>query len=323
MFLVGCGPDAACRDGALCRIAGTGLAGFDGDGRDARESALYLPSAVFRTPNGRLGIIDANNHRVREIADDGTLRTLVGTGEHGPAVDGATAAETPLDNPSDAVTGPDGLLYLAIEHSGRVVRIGADGRVVAVAGTGELGDDGDGGPAVDARLDSPTGLAFDDAGRLHVSDRATGRLRVIELDGRIRTEIPDLARPQRVSWDATSGRLLVADTDNGAIRACDPTDGTSSLLIDGLGAPQAAVASADGRVWIADADAGTVGRFDADGSWVPIIGDGARGFAPDPPARATEARLMFPMGLLVEANGDVYVADALQHAVFVCPGCAR
>ena len=114
--------DEPCPDtpGTVCRVIGTGTLGYNGDGLDALESWLYFPSAVRVHPDGRLVVVDFNNMRVRAIEPDGTLVTLAGNGEHAWSTPGAPALETALENPIDAVYGPDGALYILPLHEARV-----------------------------------------------------------------------------------------------------------------------------------------------------------------------------------------------------------
>lgn len=302
-----CHSPAPCGSGDLCRVIGTGTAGIGPEGAPALESALYLPSSVFALPNGRLGVVDSNNNRVRELTDDGTVVTVLGNGEHAAASVGAAALDTPLDGPSDAVTGPDGLLYVALEHEGRVIRVGADGRVEDVVSD------------LDGALVGPTGLVFDDADRLHIVDGATDTMVVVEPDGAARIELEGLVAPRGVTWDAAAGRLLVAE--HGAVRSCDPDRGVAEVRQADLSAPELALAVGD-DLWVLEGPSGTLWSIDPTGARRAVIGDGFPGITADPPAPATETRLLLPLGLWLGPDGDVFVADALQQAVLRCVGCA-
>ncbi|MFN7146005.1 MAG: hypothetical protein ACK4YP_19670, partial [Myxococcota bacterium] len=156
--------------GTVCRVAGTGDLGFNGEGLPALESWLYFPSAVRAHPDGRLVVVDFNNMRVRALDPDGTLVTLVGNGDHAWSSPGAPALETALENPIDAVFAPDGTAYILPLHEARVLHLGADGIVTPCAGSGEVGYAGDGGDALTAAMSEASGLAVDEAGTLYIAD---------------------------------------------------------------------------------------------------------------------------------------------------------
>ncbi len=141
--------------GTICTVAGTGFSLFDGDGKAALETSFYFPLDVCFDQLGRPLILDWNNLRIRRINDDGTIETFMGQDFEGAPSDGALAVETPLHHASDIETAVSGSLYVAGDHVPVVFRVDTDNRVFTVAGTTEFGNDGDGGPAVEARLTTP------------------------------------------------------------------------------------------------------------------------------------------------------------------------
>lgn len=319
----------ACKDpcppGHACVVAGDGRAAYDGDGLLAVESALYLPSGVLRWPDGRLAIVDYNNYRIRAIDADGVLDTVAGSGEHDYATPGAGLLDSAFENPIAAVIGPDGLVYLAAQHEGRIHRLN-DGVVEVVAGTGVLAFGGDGGDALAADLWDPVGLAFDGAD-LYVSDDFTHRVRRVR-DGVIDTVVglDDLDAPMglavagRSLYIADSGhhRVLAYDLDGGGLTVVAGT-GEGGYAGDGGPASAAAlrspraVAAADGTLFIADSGNHVVRRV-VDGAI-----DAFAGTAFPAPlgehAPPDEAPLSLPSGLFVDDNGDLYVASMLAHQI--------
>lgn len=322
-FLLACSDP--CPPGDACVVAGTGRAAYDGDGLLAVESSLYLPTDVLRWPDGRLAIVDYNNYRIRAIDSDGVLDTVAGTGDHGYATPGAAPLESSFENPIAAEVGPDGLVYVAAQHEGRVLVL-RDGVVEVVAGTGDLGYGGDGGDALAAELWDPTGLVFDGAD-LYVADDFTHRVRRVR-DGVIETVVgpDDLDRPMGLSVD--DGRLYIADSGHHRIVAYDldagglaVVAGTGTAGYDGDGglaseallrSPQGVLA-ADGVLFIADSGNhvvrrivdGTVDAF-AGTAFPAPLGDAA---PPD------EAPLSLPTGLFLDSGGDLYVASMLAHQI--------
>ena len=225
-------------DGAtavISTVAGTGVAGFAGDGGRATEAELRRPHSIAFDPDGRLLICDIGNHRIRrvDLAAD-TIETFAGTGERGPTPDGAPLAGTPLNGPRTIVTDPEGNLYLALREGNAIYRIDLDAETIHhVAGTGEQGYSGDGGPATDATLAGPKGLAYGADRTLYVADTENHVIRRIDLGtGIITTALgsgergdgpePEprqckLARPHGIFVDA-NGALYVGDSEAHRIR---------------------------------------------------------------------------------------------------------
>ncbi|MGQ0668406.1 MAG: NHL domain-containing protein, partial [Actinomycetota bacterium] len=103
--------------------------------------------------------------------------------------DGVPALEASLAFPYGVAVGPDGKLYFSDGHNHRVRRIEPDGTIITVAGTGEAGETGDGGPATQAQILHPRGLVFDKEGRLYIGTHGGSRIRMIDTDGVISTVV--------------------------------------------------------------------------------------------------------------------------------------
>ena len=282
----GCGPEPCGGVGVICRVAGTGDAAFDGDGRAADETALYLPSAVRVGPSGRLVIVDYNNHRLRELDDDGQVRTLAGNGEHAPSLPGGPATDSPLENPSDAAFAPNGELLFVSLHDPQLLVVRAGGTLERIAGTGEPGDDGDGGPAAAARFGELAALAIGPDGSVFLADALAHRVRVVRPAGNV----------EAFAGTGISG----GDGDGGPAVA--------ATLIR----PEALVVDAAGNVYIADAGGHRVRKVAPDGTITTVVGTGARGFSGDD-GPAAAALLDNPLGLALASDGTLYLADAGNH----------
>jgi len=179
-------------DDTIDTVVGTGEMGFSGDGGPPLQAQLNLPMGSNPPPagtltldaDGRLYISDTLNHRIRRVdftAD--VIETVAGNGMAAFSGDGGPATEASLNNPRDLEIGPDRRLYIADEwnHRVRVVDL-ATATIDTVVGTGEQGFAGDGGPANQAMLDRPTGVAFDLAGDLYVADSHNNRIRLIGME---------------------------------------------------------------------------------------------------------------------------------------------
>lgn len=278
----------ACEAGRICALAGSGELGFNGEDLPALETRLASPTSATVDPDGRPVVVDYSNMRVRVLTDDGGIETLAGNGYHAFSELGVGPLDSPLENPVDAVWGPDGRLYVLPQHEGRIIVVGDDGTLQGYAGTGVLGDSGDGGPALEAELGYGGGFSFAADGTLYVSDNSFSRVRRIGIDGTIDTVLgvgsgglgepgfgPSVAiwSPERVLVDPAGGRLLVADTVNNRVLAVDLVTLDTTVL----------------------------------------AGTGERGYSGDGGA-AVDATLFNPVGLAVTPGGTVIVAD-LQNSV--------
>lgn len=180
----------------ITTVAGNGNYGFNGDGIPADQAALASPAGIAVGASGELYIADTNNNRIRKVAH-GAISTVAGTGVPGFSGDGGPAIAARLNFPSGIALGSAGDLYIA---DGDRVRRVVNGIITTVAGTGVPGFEGDEGPAVNARLSGPRGIALDAAGNLYILDSGNGRIRKVS-EGIIRTiagngsfaELPDTA----------------------------------------------------------------------------------------------------------------------------------
>jgi len=175
------------RTRVISTAAGTGQPGFSGDGGAANRAQLRQPHSIAFAPDGALLICDIGNHRIRRLdLNLGTISTYAGTGEHGPITDGAPLAGTPFNGPRALTTDPAGNLYVVLREGNAVYRVDAkDHRVYHVAGTGEQGYSGDGGPARLAKLSGPKGIAYAPDGSLYIADTESHSIRRIDLKSAI------------------------------------------------------------------------------------------------------------------------------------------
>lgn len=224
--------------GIISTLAGTGAAGFSGDGGPANRAQLRQPHSIAIGPGGRLLICDVGNHRIRAVdLASGAIATIGGTGERLPTPDGAPLEGTPLNGPRTIVVDADGTIYLALREGNALFRIAPGTRTLHhLAGTGEQGYSGDGGPARAAKLAGPKGLAL--AGRnLYLADTESHTIRCVNLEtGLIATVLgtgsrgdgPDgdplrcrLARPHGLCT-APDGSVYVGDSEAHRIRRLSP-----------------------------------------------------------------------------------------------------
>lgn len=173
-------------DGTITTFAGT-KAGFGGDGGPAVKAKLWDPYYMAIGPDGSLYFADNHNGRVRKVDRGGVITTIAGNGKHGSGGDGGPATKAALNEPYGLAFDAEGNLYVSQAADHVVRKIDPNGIISTVAGTGLAGFSGDGGPAVDAMLNSPAGLAVDTDGNLYIADYNNHRVRVVDPKGLIRT----------------------------------------------------------------------------------------------------------------------------------------
>jgi DNA-binding beta-propeller fold protein YncE len=222
------------RSSLVSTVAGTGVAGFSGDGGPAAQAQFRMPHSIQFDAGGNLLVCDIGNSRIRSIdIKSGTISTFAGTGERRATPDDGPLEGAALNGPRSMDVDPEGNIYLVLREGNAVFRIAAGTRRLSrIAGTGETGYSGDGGPALNAKFNGPKGIAFG-GGILYIMDTENHVVRTVDLKtGVIATLIgtgergdgPDgdplqckMARPHGVCLDR--GVLYVSDSENHRIRA--------------------------------------------------------------------------------------------------------
>jgi streptogramin lyase len=169
-------------DRTITPIAGTGERGPRGDDGAALSAQLDRPRGLALDSKGNLYIADSGNNRIRKVNyRTNTITTVAGSGIAGYSGDGKPATEAELNLPSGVAVDSRDNLYIADTGNNRIRRVGTNGIIITVAGTGEQGFSGDRGPATAARLSGPSGLAFDSQGNLYIADTGNNRIRRLNL----------------------------------------------------------------------------------------------------------------------------------------------
>ena len=327
-------------------FAGNGTAASTGDGGPAVAAAVNGPVGISAAPDGRLLIPERPGNRVRVVGTDGVIRTAAGTGVPGFSGDGGPATAAQLSGPADAALDGSGNVYIADRDNNRIRRVGTNGIITTIAGTGVRGFSGDGGPAVAAQLDNPVGVTVDAAGNVYVADAVNRRIRRISTAGIITTVAGDgtagstgdggpataarFVRPDDVRVDAI-GSLLVVDSGAHRVRRIDSSGvittvaGTGTPGFGGDGGPAAAAElsapievapDAFGNLYIADTNNNRVRRVNAAGVISTIAGTGTPGFGGDGNP-AISALLNRPSGAALNVAGDLFIGDMANNRVRV------
>jgi len=296
------------RTGAITTLAGTGVAGFSGDGGAAAEAQLSSPYGVAADMAGNIYIADLGNARVRRVALDGNITTVAGGGalEPSSANEGKDAVSMRLLTPRNLVADDRLNIYISDFDGHRVFRLSPDGLLTTVAGTGVPGYAGDGGPAAMAQVAFPAGLTMGFDGSLYIADSANHAVRRI-TNGVVAT-FASAGTPVALALDVFA-TLYVADAEAGAVLRFPLSGELPPLDIqtrDLARAPNLTLYFAEGA-------AGIVERIPLSGNISLAAGgaDPARGDG----GAATVALLNHPSGVAVDAAGNLYIADRDNHRV--------
>ena len=325
--------------GRITTVAGTGTAGFSGDGGPATAAELSLDTSSNRMAldaSSNLYIPDTLNNRIRKVSADGIISTVAGNGTSGFSGDNGPSTAAQLASPrSVAFDSLTGILYIADTANNRIRRVTANGTISTFAGTGSFGFNGDGLAATSSFLANPNGLIFDAAGNLYVADEFNDRVRRIAAE--TVTTLAGLGpgfsgdngplpnarfyAPGGVVADP-AGNVFIADTRNARIRKLTPTGaittvaGNGSTSTNGSGGPALTTAigivndvafdPSTGAVFFASTD-NRVRKLGTDGSITVVAGSGTSGLIDGP---ATQAQIANPQGVAVASNGDVHVTDS-------------
>lgn len=276
---------------SLSTIAGTGVAGYSGDGGPAAEAKLNAPFGLVRGPDGAIWFCEYEGNVVRRIAPDGIITTVAGTGLAGFTGEGGPAAKATLNHPHEIRFDSHGNLFIADTSNHAIRRIDARTRVITtVAGTGKPGYSGDGGAAVAATLNLAISLQLNSADDLFICDIGNHVIRRVE------------AQSGRISTVAGTGKS--GAPPDGAPTVGTPLNGPRSLDID-----------AAGDLWVATREGNQVLRIDLSRGVIQIVaGTGKRGFLGDG-GSAKRANLNGPKGIVVAPDGSLLLADTENHVI--------
>ena len=328
----------------ITTIAGKGTIGYSGDGGPATAAELFFPSGVTVDGSGNVYIADYENHRIRKINTSGIISTIAGNGSQGYSGDGGPATAAELYYPYGVAVDGSGNVYVADDFNFRVRKINTAGIISTIAGNGGAGYSGDGGPATNAEIDRPFGIAVDGSGNVYIGSQFNNLVLKVNTSGVISTlagngtggyagdggaaTAAELKNPYGVAVDG-SGNVYIADYGNSVIRKVN-TSGTISTIAgdsiagysgDGGAATAAELAGAigvrvdgSGNLYIADVGNSRIRKVNSLGIISTIAGNGTAGYSGDG-GPATVAELNGPSDVAVDESGNVYIADQNDNVI--------
>ena len=266
----------------ITTIAGTGLSGFSGDSSLATLATLNNPFSLAVDNVGNVYFSDRHNNRVRKIFTSGTIVTIAGNGTAGYNGDGIAGTTAALNDPNGVAVDSSGIVYVADRLNYRIRKVSPAGIITTIAGNGTIGYTGDNAAATAATLSYPRGITVDAHGNIYIADQGNNCIRKIDPGGIITT---------------------IAGTGTGGYNG-DGIAATAAQLFN----PYGVAVDTSGAIYIADVDNSRIRKIATGGIISTIAGTGVSGFAGDG-GPATGAQLSEPIGVAVDALGNVFIAD--------------
>ena len=337
------------QSGIITTLAGTGDRGYSGDGGPASAALMSEPFMCAFDSAGNIYVVEAMNHCIRRVdAATGVITSIAGTGAEGYSGDGGPATEAAFNQPYSLQVDGNGDVYVVDRLNYVIRRVeAATGIVTTVAGTGESGYGGDGGPATQAQFREPNDCFLDGRGGLLIADVQDQRVRRLDLasgiittfagngeklragDGRPATDASILGA-RAVCMDG-AGNTYIAEREGNGIRMVDARGVMSTLAGTGefgyggdggpafiatWGGPKAIRCDHAGNLLVVDTENHAIRRIDADTTYVTTIAGGRLGGDGDG-RLADEAGMDRPHGCDVDAAGNLFIADSNNHRVRV------
>ncbi|MDA7614083.1 sulfatase-like hydrolase/transferase [Verrucomicrobiales bacterium] len=322
---------------AVTDVAGTGDAGYRGDGKPAVAAQLNNPFGIAVGPDGCLYVCDTGNHVIRRIDDAGIITTVAGNGTAGYSGDGGPAKEAQLHEPYELRFDEEGHLFFVEMKNHLIRRVDQETSIIStIAGTGQQGFSGDGGSAREATFSRPHSIQFGPDGDLYICDIGNHRLRRVNLrrgtvttfcgngektlprNGQSISGAP-LFGPRAIDFDH-EGNLWLALREGNRLYKLRLEEGTLHWMAGTgkkgfsghggpakkatLSGPKGVSVGPDGRVYLADTESHSIRIYNPKNRLLSrLSGDGAKG---------VYAR---PHGVFVNQAGTIYVGDSENHRI--------
>jgi trimeric autotransporter adhesin len=288
-------------DGIINTIAGNGSQGFSGDGSSTTAAMMRLPSGIALDSSGNLYIADFNNNRIRKVTPAGIVSTVAGNGSKAYSGDGGPATIASLNWPNKLKIDSSGNIYISDSYNFRIRKVGLDGKIITVVGTGSSGFSGDGGLATLAQFSYIGGVAIDSAGNLYFSDYQNHRIRKVTPSGIVNT----------VAGSGASGPSAGGYGGDGGPATAARLNHPTGLTVDSAG-----------NIYIGDAGNNVIRKVTAAGIISTIAGNGSTYFSGDG-GLAINAGLNGgggviqnpSLGLALDSANNLYIAETCSSLI--------
>ena len=280
--------------GVITTFAGTGVAGFSGDGGQATQAQLNGPLGLCVAPSGDMYVMDQGNKRVRKITASGTITTVAGNGSNVNGGDGGPATGAGMVIPIRCAVDQNSNLFIVDQGAHRIRKVDTGGVITTYAGNGSQGFSGDSGSATQAAMNNPTAASVDASGNLYVTDQFNHRIRRIDTSGTIQT---------------------VAGNGNAAFSG----DGGPATQAS-LNFPGGIVVDPAGTLFIVDAVNQRVRKVSG-GTITTVAGTGTAGSTGDG-GPAAQAQIDAPFAITLDKAGNLYVGEIAGNRVRKISGAA-
>src|SRR5262245_42472812 len=268
--------------------------GWTGDGGPAVDAQLSFPVDLTFDAQGNLYISDHGNDVFRKVDTNGIITTIAGVGPSDPWVkgpwvpgvqpkggDGGPATQGVLESPTGITFDAQGNLYIADRDHDAIRKVDTNGIMTTVAGTGQRGYSGDGGPATKAKLNFPLGVVFDAAGNMYIADENNARVRKVDTNGIITT----VGGTGDLGWGGNGGLATAAQMQNAASLAVGP----------------------DESLYVTEGECNAVRKITPDGTILPVLGTGVAGCSGFDGGPGVSAQLDGPADITFDKRGNLYV----------------
>ena len=321
--------------GTITTVAGTGTAGYTGDGTTATSAEINGPNGVALDTAGNIYIADYYNNVIRKVSTAGIITTVAGNGNQGFSGDGGMATSAELYRPWTVAVDSAGNLFIGDEGNDRVRRVDTSGTITTIAGNGTLGYSGDAGPALSAEFYYPTGVALDSAGYLYVGDLSNNRIRKVSPGGQAPVTFGNVTVGQTgtslpVVLSINADLTIASSQASGDFTVTNPSDCHSTFTAGMVCTLQIQFApTKPGQRWfslvVTDGSSNQY-TFGLEGNGVAsalaftpgiigtAAGNGTAGFSGDS-GTATSAELNSPSAVAVDSAGNLYITDHLNYRI--------
>ena len=328
----------------ITTIAGTGAAGYTGDGSAAISATINHPAQIAIDGSGNIYFAETNNNVIRKISTAGIISTVAGTGIGGFSGDGGPATVAQLNGPYGIDIDASGNLYISDFSNNRMRKVSTSGIITTIAGTGTGGYTVDGIAATASELNHPGFFRIDKSGNIFISDNANQRVRKINTSGIISTFAGNglagylgdggqataarLYYPDGI-WIDSSGNVYIGDAGNNVVRKVNTSGIINTIAGTGIGSfsgdgsaattatlytPQALFVDNAGNVYIPDTHNSRIRVVNTSGIINTICGTTTAGYSGDG-IPATTAELNYPNSIIMDDTGSIYITDCTNQRI--------